>query len=196
MVISTTTGDEVQSFFLSGKYGDQIGSNVSLSMDGKTSNLVHVTKTDSFYVLFYTANSLYGYALKDLYSMATGSESQMSSLKRDPQWEKMIDSTTHRIPLSRSSSGEIHYLLKVPGRSGKNILVVKLDTCELLDGQSLASLWVIETANVLSEPVLGYYRPDVLDIVIESEVGPNRKKVWKPISLFSLPLVFAYERSA
>lgn len=29
----------------------------------------------------------------------------------------------------------------------------------------------------LSEPLLGYYKPDVLGIVLESETGPNRKKV-------------------
>lgn len=29
----------------------------------------------------------------------------------------------------------------------------------------------------LSEPLLGYYKPDVLGIVLESEIGPNRKKV-------------------
>lgn len=28
-----------------------------------------------------------------------------------------------------------------------------------------------------SEPLLGYYKPDVLDVVLESEIGPNRKKV-------------------
>uniref|UniRef100_A0A8C5U0A5 Family with sequence similarity 234 member A n=1 Tax=Malurus cyaneus samueli TaxID=2593467 RepID=A0A8C5U0A5_9PASS len=28
----------------------------------------------------------------------------------------------------------------------------------------------------LSEPLLGYYKPDVLAVVLESEVGPNRKK--------------------
>lgn len=29
----------------------------------------------------------------------------------------------------------------------------------------------------LSEPLLGYYKPDVLGIVLESKIGPNRKKV-------------------
>lgn len=28
-----------------------------------------------------------------------------------------------------------------------------------------------------SEPLLGYYKPSVLGIVLESEIGPNRKKV-------------------
>lgn len=29
----------------------------------------------------------------------------------------------------------------------------------------------------LREPLLGYFKPDVLCIVLESEIGPNRKKV-------------------
>lgn len=29
-----------------------------------------------------------------------------------------------------------------------------------------------------SEPLLGYYKPDAHVIVLESEIGPNRKKVW------------------
>ena len=29
----------------------------------------------------------------------------------------------------------------------------------------------------LSKPLLGYYKPDVLGIVLESEIGPNKKKV-------------------
>lgn len=29
----------------------------------------------------------------------------------------------------------------------------------------------------LSEPLLGYYKPDILGIVLESEIGHNRKKV-------------------
>lgn len=37
----------------------------------------------------------------------------------------------------------------------------------------------------LSEPLLGYYKPDVLDVVLESEIGPNRKKVWKLFLLTS-----------
>lgn len=29
----------------------------------------------------------------------------------------------------------------------------------------------------LSEPLLGYYKPDAHGVVLESEIGPNRKKV-------------------
>ncbi|XP_067407268.1 protein FAM234A isoform X2 [Emydura macquarii macquarii] len=112
---------------------------------------------------------------EDLYSMATGMESKLASLKQDPQWEKKIESTTHHIPLL--SSGDIRYLVKVPGRSGENILVVKSDMVELLDGQTLDSLWSVNASHVLSEPVFGYFTPDVLHIVIESGVGPNRKKI-------------------
>ncbi|XP_067407267.1 protein FAM234A isoform X1 [Emydura macquarii macquarii] len=175
LLLLTTAGDETKSFIHSGKNGKPIGTSGRLSLGGRAGYLMHVTKTGSYYVLFYTVNSLYGYSLKDLYSMATGMESKLASLKQDPQWEKKIESTTHHIPLL--SSGDIRYLVKVPGRSGENILVVKSDMVELLDGQTLDSLWSVNASHVLSEPVFGYFTPDVLHIVIESGVGPNRKKI-------------------
>lgn len=50
---------------------------------------------------FCTENSLYAYSLKDLYSAATGMEIKLLSLEQDPQWEKNIDRTTHRLSLLR-----------------------------------------------------------------------------------------------
>lgn len=44
-----------------------------------------------------TANSLYAYSLKDLYSAATGMEIKLPGLEQDPQWEKNIDHTTHHL---------------------------------------------------------------------------------------------------
>uniref|UniRef100_A0A8C8VFC1 Family with sequence similarity 234 member A n=1 Tax=Pelusios castaneus TaxID=367368 RepID=A0A8C8VFC1_9SAUR len=175
LLIFTTAGDETKSFIRSGEDGKQIGTSARLSLGGRADHLMHVTKTGSYYVLFYTINSVYGYSLKDLYSLATGMESKLASLKQDPQWEKKIESTTHRIPLL--SSEDTRYLMKVPRRSGENILVVKSNVAELLDGQTLDSRWSVNTSHVLSEPVSGYYTPDVLHIVIESGVGPNRKKI-------------------
>uniref|UniRef100_A0A452IXF5 FAM234A/B beta-propeller domain-containing protein n=1 Tax=Gopherus agassizii TaxID=38772 RepID=A0A452IXF5_9SAUR len=175
VMIFTTAGDETQSFIYSGKKGEQIGTSGRLSLGARPGYLMHVTKAGSYYVLFNTVNSLYGYSLKDLYSMATGVESKLTSLKQDPQWEKKIKSPTLHIPLL--SSGDIRYLVKVPGRSGENILVVKSDMAELLNGQTLDSLWTVNASHILREPVFGYYTPDVLHIVLESGVGPNMKKV-------------------
>ncbi|NWH79273.1 F234A protein, partial [Piaya cayana] len=129
----------------------------------------------SFYFLFYTENTLYAYSLKDLYTAATGMEIKLPSLEQDPQWEKNIDHNTHRFSLL--SSGDIRYLTKIPGRSRENILLVNSEMATLINAQNLQTLWTLNVSRVLSEPLLGYYRPDVLAIVLESEIGPNRKKV-------------------
>ncbi|NXT25588.1 F234A protein, partial [Syrrhaptes paradoxus] len=129
----------------------------------------------AFFFFFSTENSLYAYSLKDLYSAATGMEIKLPSLEQDPQWEKNIDHTTHR--LSLPSSGGIRYLAKIPGRSRENILVVNSETATLVNAQNLQALWTLNVSRVVSKPQLGYYKPDVLGIVLESEVGPNRKKV-------------------
>ncbi|NXC44302.1 F234A protein, partial [Penelope pileata] len=129
----------------------------------------------SYYFLFYTANSFYAYSLKDLYSAATGMEIKLPSLEQNPQWEKSIDPATHR--LSLLSSGDIRYLAKIPGRSRENVLVVSSEAALLINAQSLQTLWTLNVSRVVSEPLLGYYKPDVLGVVLESGIGPNRKKV-------------------
>nr|XP_006120224.1 protein FAM234A [Pelodiscus sinensis] len=149
LMIFATAGDETKSVLYSGE--------------------------SAYYVLFYSADSLYGYPVKDLYSMATGTESRLAGLRHDPQWEKKIQSPTRHIPLR--SSGDVRYLVKVPGRAGENLLVVKSDVAELLDGQTLDSLWTVNASHVLSEPVFGYYTPDAPHVVLESGLGPHRKKV-------------------
>ncbi|NXI64910.1 F234A protein, partial [Anseranas semipalmata] len=127
------------------------------------------------FCFFCTANSLYAYSLKDLYSAATGMEIKLPSLGQDPQWEKNIDQTTRRFSLL--SSGNIRYLAKVPGGSWENILVVNSEMAMLIKAQNLQTLWTLNVSRVMSEPLLGYYKPDVLGVVLESEIGPNKKKV-------------------
>ncbi|NWJ04487.1 F234A protein, partial [Crypturellus undulatus] len=122
-----------------------------------------------------TANSLYGYSLKNLYSAATGMEMKLPNLQQEAQWEKSIDQTTHRLPLL--GSGDIRYLVKIPTGSGENILIVKSEMTVLVNGKNLQNLWTLNTSRVISEPLLGYYKPDVLGIVFESDIGPNRKQV-------------------
>ncbi|NXI44961.1 F234A protein, partial [Galbula dea] len=129
----------------------------------------------SSYFLFYTENSLYAYSLRDLYTAATGLEVKLPSLEQDPRWEKSIDPTTHH--LSLPSSGDIRYLARVPGRARENLLVVSSEMATLLSTQTLQALWTLNVSHVVREPLLGYYKPDVLGIVLESEIGPNRKKV-------------------
>uniref|UniRef100_A0A8B9PSS5 Family with sequence similarity 234 member A n=1 Tax=Apteryx owenii TaxID=8824 RepID=A0A8B9PSS5_APTOW len=175
LIIFIAAEDKIKTFIHSGKNGKQIGSTGILNMDGKARYIRLVLKPDSYYFLFYTANSLYGYSLKNLYSAATGMEMKLPNLEQDPQWEKNIDHTTRRLPLL--SSGDIRYLAKVPGGSGENILIVKSEMAMLINGQNLQNLWTLNVSRIMSEPLLGYYKPDVLGIVLESEIGPNRKKV-------------------
>ncbi|NXK52142.1 F234A protein, partial [Chauna torquata] len=127
------------------------------------------------FLFFCTASSLYAYSLKDLYSAATGTEIKLPSLEQDPRWEKNIDQTTHRFSLL--GSGDIRYLAKIPGGSRENILVVNSEMAMLINAQNLQTLWTLNVSRVVSEPLLGYYKPDVLGVVLESEIGPNRKKV-------------------
>ncbi|NXU55362.1 F234A protein, partial [Turnix velox] len=124
---------------------------------------------------FHTENFVYAYSLKDLYTAAAGMERKLPSLEQDPQWEKNIDPTTHR--LSLLSSGGVRYLAKIPGQSRDNMLVVSSEMATLINAQNLQALWTLNVSRVVSEPLLGYYKPDVLGIVLESEIGPNRKKV-------------------
>ncbi|XP_074741752.1 protein FAM234A [Strix uralensis] len=174
LIIFIATGDKIKNFIHSGKDGRQIGSAGSLNVDGKARYVI-LNLDSSSYFLFYTENSLYAYSLKDLYSAATGMEIKLPSLDQDPQWEKNIERTTHR--LSLLSSGDIRYLAKIPGRSRENILVVNSEMATLINAQNLQTLWTLNTSRVVSEPLLGYYKPDVLGIVLESEIGPNMKKV-------------------
>ncbi|XP_074014743.1 protein FAM234A [Numenius arquata] len=174
LMIFIATGDKIKTFIHSGKNGNQIGSAGSLDVDGKA-RYIRLNLGSSSYFLFYTENSLYAYSLKDLYSAATGMEIKLPSFEQDPQWEKNIDRTTHR--LSLLSSRGIRYLAKIPGHSRENILVVNSETATLINTQNLQTLWTLNVSHVVSEPLLGYYKPDVLGIVLESEIGPDRKKV-------------------
>ncbi|XP_009475517.1 PREDICTED: protein ITFG3 [Nipponia nippon] len=174
LIIFIATGDKIKTFIHSGKNGKQIGSTGNLNVDGKA-RYIRLNPGSSLYFLFYTENSLYAYSLKDLYSAATGIEVKLPSLEQDPQWEKNIDHATHR--LSLLSSGDINYLAKIPGRSRENILVVNSKMATLINAQNLQTLWTLNVSHVVSEPLLGYYKPDVLGIVFESKIGPNRKKV-------------------
>ncbi|XP_075624271.1 protein FAM234A [Balearica regulorum gibbericeps] len=173
LIIFIATGDKIKTFIHSGKNGKQIGSTGSLNVDGKARYIR--LNLDSSYFLFYTESSFYAYSLKDLYSAATGMDIKLPGFGQDPQWEKNIDHTTHR--LSLLSSGDIRYLAKIPGRSRENILVVNSEMATLVNAQNLQTLWTLNVSRVVSEPLLGYYKPDVPGIVLESEIGPNRKKV-------------------
>ncbi|NXC89135.1 F234A protein, partial [Cercotrichas coryphoeus] len=127
-----------------------------------------------FFLYFCTENSLYAYSLKDLCSTAVGIEVKLSDFQLDSRWEKHIDHTTHRLELL---FGDIHYLTKVPGHLQDDILVVNSEMATLLHTKDLHVAWTLNVSHLLSEPLLGYYKPDDHGIILESEIGPNRKKV-------------------
>ncbi|XP_014108220.1 PREDICTED: protein ITFG3 [Pseudopodoces humilis] len=174
LIIFITKGGQVKTFIHSGKTGQQIGSTGSLSMDGNA-RYIRLHLHSSSYFLFYTENSLYAYSLQDLCSAALGMEVKLPNFQPDPYWEKHIDHTTHRASLLRFR--DIHYLAKVPEHSQDSILVVDSEMATLINTKDLRTVWTLNVSRALREPLSGYYKPDVHSIVLESEIGPNRKKV-------------------
>ncbi|NWT89979.1 F234A protein, partial [Lanius ludovicianus] len=168
LIIFITKGGQVKTLIHSGKTGQQIGSAGSLTVDGNA-RYVRLDLRSSSYFLFYTGTALLGN------HAAVGMEIKLPSLQQDPQWEKSIDRATHRLSLLRF--GDFRYLAKVPGPSWDNILVVNSEMATLINTKDLHTVWTLNVSRALSEPLLGYYKPDVLGVVLESEIGPNRKKV-------------------
>ncbi|NXR50540.1 F234A protein, partial [Hippolais icterina] len=174
LITFITKEGQVKTFIHSGKTGQQIGLTGSLNVDGNA-RYIRLNLHSSSYFLFYTENSVYVYSLKDLCSAVIGTEVKFPHFQPDSHWEKHIDPATHRSSLLRFEG--IRYLAKVPGKSQDNILVVNSEMATLINTKDLHTVWTLNVSRALSEPLLGYYKPDVHGIVLESEIGPNRKKV-------------------
>ncbi|XP_075035991.1 protein FAM234A isoform X2 [Mixophyes fleayi] len=178
LMVFVTVGDELQSAIFSGKSGERVGQNWRIGTEKPSNHYVHVTKSEALYVLFFEGSSIAGYSVSDLCLNTAGPESKSVSLKHDPDWQAQKNISAGFIPIiTSSSSGKVLYLLSVPGRYYSNILVVKSEVSELLDGQKFRSLWSVNTTNILSKPALGYFKKDILSIMMELETGINRKKV-------------------
>ncbi|NWY29578.1 F234A protein, partial [Pheucticus melanocephalus] len=181
LMIFLTKEGQVKVFIYSGKTGQQVGSMGSLRVDGTAGHVRLQLHSSSSYFLFYTGtallgnSSVYAYSLKDLCSTVVGVEVKLPSFQVDSHLEKNIDRATHLLSLLRFE--DIHYLTKVPGRSRDNILVVDSEMAKLISTKDLHTVWTLNVSRVLSEPLLGYYKPDAHGVVLESEIGPNRKKV-------------------
>ncbi|KFV74319.1 Protein ITFG3, partial [Dryobates pubescens] len=175
LIIFIATGAKIKTFIHSGKTGKQIGSPGSLDVDGQARYVrLDLASSSSSYFLFYTGTVVFGASLQSGIT-ATGMEMKLPGLEQDPQWEKNIDRATHRFSLL--SSADIRYLTKIPGPSQENLLVVSSEMATLLSTRSLQSVWSLNVSHVVREPLFGYFKPDVLGIVLESEISPNRKKV-------------------
>ncbi|XP_069839740.1 protein FAM234A [Dendropsophus ebraccatus] len=168
--------NELQSAVFSGKNGDRIGQGWRIGTDQPSGYYTHVTKSKANYVLFYKGSSIAAYSVSELCSYTAVLEAKPTA--QDPDWEAQRNSSAGFIPVvASSSSGKIRYILSVPGRYYNNILVVRSEVSELLDGQKFQTLWTVNTTSILSKPALGFFKRDVLSIMMELETGMNRKKI-------------------
>ncbi|XP_019292835.1 protein FAM234A [Panthera pardus] len=170
LLVLTQEEKEVSGYIYSGSTGHQIGHRGSLGVGGTSGSLLHVTRMGAHYILFPCASSLCGRSVKGLHETVTG---RGSPLKRDPLWEGMLNASTHG--LLWHSPGAIRYLMTVPGKVGEDLLLVSSEACVLLDGQELAPRWIFSAARVPRRPILGYYKPDTLAVVIENGTGIDRQ---------------------
>ncbi|KAJ7985031.1 hypothetical protein DPEC_G00360910 [Dallia pectoralis] len=160
---------------LSGKTGVQIGSEVVLDTAAITMHLLHSTGKGSDYVLLQNDLGLYAIALWKIAGRAK--EGLEKGLKKDKLWESKADSVSGLIPIYES--GYVSRVLKTgkPG-SVSNLLLVTRGSVELLDGNSLSSLWRVNTSTILSEPSFGHFNKDgTPDIVVEEDIGNGIKRV-------------------
>ncbi|NXE65569.1 F234A protein, partial [Calcarius ornatus] len=168
LMIFITKEGQVKVFIYSGKTGQQLGSTGSLRVDGTARYVRLQLLSASSYFLFYTGTALLG-------NTVVGVEVKLPGSQQDSHLEKNIDRATHLLSLLRF--GDIRYLAKVPGRPRDNIMVVDSEMAKLISTKDLHTVWTLNVSHVLSEPLLGYYKPDAHGVVLESEIGPNRKKV-------------------
>ncbi|KAG9477153.1 hypothetical protein GDO78_002516 [Eleutherodactylus coqui] len=171
--------NELQSAIFSGQNGEHIGQRWRIGTEQPSGYYTHVTKSKAQYVLFYKGGSIVAYSVSELSSHTAGPEAKQLSTVQDSDWEAHRNITAECISLiAPSSSGKILYILNVPGRYYNNILVVKSEVSELLDGQKFETLWTVNTTNILSKPALGYFNKDVFSIMMEVETDGNKKKVF------------------
>ncbi|NP_001079384.1 family with sequence similarity 234 member A L homeolog [Xenopus laevis] len=177
LILISTVEDKFTIFTLSGHNGDLLREDSSIGIEEKGHH-VFVTKSGAQYVLFYKGDVIEGYSINHLYSRKVEAESKSVAFKQDPDWEKRLNHSGGYIPLLPvSSSGDVLYLITVPGKYYKNLFVVKSEVSELLDGQKLNSLWSLNTSDIISKPALGYFKKDVMSIIVELGIGNGRKKV-------------------
>ncbi|NXI32532.1 F234A protein, partial [Sterrhoptilus dennistouni] len=173
LIIFITKEGQVNTFIHSGKTGQQVGHTGSLKVDGNA-RYVRLNLRSSPYFLFYTGTALLGNS-KARWGFLFGFTVQGKNSK--PHSKTIHSLVSLIISLSLFRFEDVRYLAKVPGHSQDNVLVVNSDMATLINTKDLQTLWTLNVSRALSEPLLGYYKPDVHGIVLESEVGLNRKKV-------------------
>lgn len=174
-LVASDSTQQTQLVFISGKTGDQIGSTVVLDSTETANHLLHRTPGGSHYILLQKDTGLYGLAL---WRIAAKAKAGMEAgLKKDEGWEKNASPTSGLVPIYESDS------VRQVVRTGvtddtPNLLVVTGKEVVLVDGKNLKVEWIVSTTSVLSEPSFGHFNKDgSLDVVIEADIGNNRKKV-------------------
>lgn len=177
LMILTKEGQEVSGAIYSSSTGHQIGHRSSLGMDGDRGAILHVTRTGAHYILLPCESSLCSCSVRGLYEKMTGSD---GLFKKDSLWENMLSASTHgRL---QHSSGTVRYLVNVPGKAGQDVLLVSSEACVLLDGQDLTPRWTLAATQILRKPILGYYKPDTLAVVIENGTSIDRQILFLDLS--------------
>uniref|UniRef100_A0A6Q2XL07 FAM234A/B beta-propeller domain-containing protein n=1 Tax=Esox lucius TaxID=8010 RepID=A0A6Q2XL07_ESOLU len=160
---------------LSGKTGDQIGSEVVLETAEITLHLLHSTGRGSDYVLLQKDSGLYAMALWKIAAQAKAGVEK--GLKKDKQWESKASDFSGLVTIYESDS--LSRVLRTGKPGGvSNLLLVTRSSVEMLDGDSLSSLWRVNTSTILSEPSFGHFNKDgTPDIVVEEDIGNRTKRV-------------------
>ncbi|KAK0140696.1 Protein FAM234A [Merluccius polli] len=159
---------QTQIRILSGKTGEQIGSEVTVDSTKSDRHLLHITEKGSRYILFKKDTGLYGLALLKIVTKAK--EDMGLGLKKDKLWESKANGTFDLVPVYQSNS--VKYVLSTgkPGETS-NLLLVDEEMLVLIDGNSLQQLWSSNATKVYWEPSFGHFDKDgTLDIVVEEEV--------------------------
>ncbi|XP_008119102.3 protein FAM234A [Anolis carolinensis] len=176
ILVFAKVGQQLRSSFYAGSDGTQIGATAHLPLPYCLGHLLQVTSSGATYVLFHTEKGLFSYSMQQLWRMSVPLPAYPSiNLKEDLRWEVAIDDITHRVALR--SLGGIRSLTKMEEKPGSNFLARGSSTLEMVDGKHLGSVWVIDMPHLLRDPVVGSYDLDDLDMIIENQVSPTKKKV-------------------
>ncbi|XP_068610550.1 protein FAM234A isoform X2 [Brachionichthys hirsutus] len=175
LALVASNNTQIQLIFISGKTGSQIGSTVVLDSIESTIHLLHRTPGGSHYVLLQNDTGLYGRALWRI--AAEANPGMEADLKKDKHWENKASPTSGYVPIYESDS--MRYVRSI-GRTDKspNLLVVTETEAASVDGKTSQLLWRFNTSAVLREPSFGHFnKDDVLDVVLEEDIGSYRKRV-------------------
>ncbi|XP_062382140.1 protein FAM234A [Sardina pilchardus] len=181
IALLTPQPNQMKLVFLSGKTGLQLGSEVEVIAEDSSSHMLHKTAGEAQYLLLQTGSGLYAEGLWNLVAKANLD----TPLKKDPKWEKRRNGTG---PIMIYKSSSLLRVLSVAVDTGVPSLLLmagqenqdqpNATITELLDGESLTSLWKTNTSEPLSQPSFGHFNKDgIPDVVIEEDAGNATKRI-------------------